>query len=131
MSFNSSMTSCLPQSRIFFLSLMTLLWVGTYFALCQSVYCITDKFTGKLYIGSAYSDNEGIWQHWSQYANADNLTGGNKTFEELKESGANCIIDNFTYTILEIFDTKTKKRYHQTRRILKRVFKTKLYGTNN
>lgn len=98
----------------------------------KGVYCITDTSTGKLYIGSAYGDNEGIWQRWSQYANVDNLTGGNKTFEELKENGANYIIDNFTYTILEIFDMKTKKEDISRREeFWKRVFKTKPYGMNN
>ena len=98
----------------------------------KGVYCITDTSTGKLYIGSAYGDNEGIWQRWSQYANVDNLTGGNKTFEELKENGANYIIDNFTYTILEIFDMKTKKEdIIRREEFWKRVFKTKSYGMNN
>ena len=98
----------------------------------KGVYCITDTSTGKLYIGSAYGDNEGIWQRWSQYANVDNLTGGNKAFEELKENGANYIIDNFTYTILEIFDMKTKKEdIIRREEFWKRVFKTKSYGMNN
>lgn len=98
----------------------------------KGVYCITDTSTGKLYIGSAYGDNEGIWQRWSQYANVDNLTGGNKTFEELKESGANYIIDNFTYTILEIFDMKTKKEdIIRREEFWKRAFKTKQHGMNN
>lgn len=84
------------------------------------------------YIGSAYGDNERIWQRWSQYANVDNLTGGNMTFEELKENGANYIIDNFTYTILEIFDMKTKKEdIIRREEFWKRVFKTKSYGMNN
>lgn len=98
----------------------------------KGVYCMTDTSTGKLYIGSAYGDNEGIWQSWSQYANVDNLTGGNKTFEELKESGANYIIDNFTYTILEIFDMKTKKEdIIRREEFWKRAFKTKQHGMNN
>lgn len=98
----------------------------------KGVYCITDTSTGKLYIGSAYGDDEGIWQRWHQYADVDNLTGGNKAFEELKESGANYIIDNFTYSILEIFDMRTKKEdIIRREEFWKRVFKTKLYGMNN
>ncbi len=73
----------------------------------KGVYCITDTKTGQLYIGAAYGVN-GVWGRWSNYADVDNLTGGNKAFEELKVSGANYIIDNFTYTILEIFDPRTK-----------------------
>ncbi len=91
----------------------------------KGIYCITDTSTGQLYIGSASGDGEGIWQRWSSYANVSNLTGGNKTFEELKNSGANYIIDNFSYTILEIFDMRTKREeiIHREE-YWKRVFKT-------
>lgn len=98
----------------------------------KGVYCITDSSTGQLYIGSASGDAGGIWQRWSSYANVSNLTGGNKTFEELKNSGANYIIDNFTYTILEIFDMRTKREdiIHREE-FWKRVFKTVRFGMNN
>ncbi|MBQ3108455.1 MAG: GIY-YIG nuclease family protein, partial [Clostridia bacterium] len=49
----------------------------------KGIYCITNRANGQLYIGSASGDNEGIWQRWKQYANVYDLTGGNKTFEEL------------------------------------------------
>lgn len=98
----------------------------------KGVYCITDTSTGQLYIGSASGDSEGIWQRWSQYANVDDLTGGNKTFEQLKNSGANYIINNFTYSILEIFDMRTKREdiIHREE-YWKRVFKTVKFGMNN
>ncbi len=98
----------------------------------KGVYCITDTSTGQLYIGSASGDSEGIWQRWSQYANVDDLTGGNKTFEHLKNSGANYIINNFTYSILEIFDMRTKREdiIHREE-YWKRVFKTVKFGMNN
>lgn len=98
----------------------------------KGVYCITDRSNGQLYIGSASGDSEGIWQRWSQYVNINNLTGGNKTFEELKENGTTHIIDNFSYSILEIFDMKTKKDYIiQREEYWKRVFQTVKYGMNN
>ena len=98
----------------------------------KGVYCITDTSTGQLYIGSASGDSAGIWQRWSQYADVSDLTGGNKTFEELKESGANYIIDNFTYSILEIFDMRTKRDdiIHREE-YWKKVFKTVQFGMNN
>lgn len=98
----------------------------------KGVYCITDKSTGKLYIGSAYGNGEGIWQRWSRYADINDLTGGNKTFEEMKENGAGLIIDNFTYSILEIFDMKTKDSdiIHREE-YWKRVFQTVEHGMNN
>lgn len=98
----------------------------------KGVYCISETSPGQLYIGSAYGNKEGIWQRLSQYADFDDLTGGNKTFEELKESGANYIIDNFTDTTLEIFDMKTKKEdIIRREEFWKRVFKTKQHGMNN
>lgn len=98
----------------------------------KGVYCITDTSTGKLYIGSASGDDEGIWQRWASYAKVSNLTGGNKTFEELKNRGANYIIDNFTYSILEIFDMRTsKKEIIQREEFWKRVFQSVKYGMNN
>ncbi len=98
----------------------------------KGVYCITDKSTGKLYIGSASGDSEGIWQRWSAYVNVNNLTGGNKTFEELKNNGADYIIDNFTYSILEIFDMRTNREdiIHREE-YWKRVFQTIKFGMNN
>ncbi len=98
----------------------------------KGVYCITDTSTGQLYIGSASGDSGGIWQRWSSYANVSNLTGGNKTFEELKKCGADYIIDNFTYSILEIFDMRTKREdIIRREEYWKRVFKTVKFGMNN
>ena len=75
----------------------------------KGVYCITERSTGQLYIGSATGDIAGIWQRWSSYADVTNLTGGNKAFEELKNNGADYIVENFSYSILEIFDMRTKR----------------------
>lgn len=98
----------------------------------KGVYCITDKSTGRLYIGSASGNDGGIWQRWSSYADVSNLTGGNKTFEEIKSNGADYIVDNFTYSILEIFDMRTKREdiVHREE-YWKRVFQTVLFGMNN
>lgn len=98
----------------------------------KGVYCITDISTGKLYIGSASGDNEGIWQRWSSYADKNNLTGGNKTFEDMKEYDPNKIIDNFTYSIIEIFDFKTPREYIIKREeYWKKVFRSVEKGMNN
>lgn len=98
----------------------------------KGVYCITDTSTGELYIGSATGDAGGIWQRWSAYANVKNLTGGNKAFEEIKINGDNYIIDNFTYSILEIFDMRTKREdIIERESYWKRVFQTIKFGMNN
>ena len=96
----------------------------------KGVYCITDTSNGQLYIGSAYGV-DGIWGRWKSYADVNNLTGGNKAFEKMKKSGAGHIIDNFTYSILEIFDMRTKDDYIINRESFwKKVFDTITHGMN-
>ena len=96
----------------------------------SGVYCITDIATGKIYIGSAYGA-QGLWQRWSAYANVKNLTGGNKAFTELKIRGANRIIDNFTYSILEVFDPNVSEQEVRIReQYWKKVFQSIKFGMN-
>lgn len=98
----------------------------------KGVYCITDKATGELYIGSASGNNEGIWQRWKSYADINNLTGGNVTFEDIKSKDKQYIIDNFTYSILEIFDMRTKsEEIIRREEHWKKVFQTINHGMNN
>jgi len=98
----------------------------------KGIYVITDTKTGKLYIGSASGNTDGIWQRWSEYANINNLTGGNKEFLRIiNEEGSDYIHNNFKYSILEIFDTKTNKETIITREnYWKDVFDTKKHGMN-
>ena len=95
----------------------------------KAVYVITDMKTGKLYIGSAYG-NDCLLNRWNKYVT--NLTGENKEFEALiKEKGESYIQNNFKYSILEIFDTKTKDEYILERESYwKNVFETKKFGMN-
>lgn len=96
----------------------------------KGIYCVTDRESGKLYIGSAYN-NDGIWGRWKSYADINNLTGGNKIFTELKFKDENYIVNNFTYSILEIFDPKTKDEYIIERENhWKRVFDSIKHGMN-
>jgi len=75
----------------------------------KGVYVIADLSDGKLYVGSASGEANGLWQRWSSYAQLRNLTGGNKELESRRRSlGDAHIIEHFQYTILEIFDPKTK-----------------------
>lgn len=98
----------------------------------KGVYVITDLSNGKLYIGSASGNTDGIWQRWSDYANIENLTGGNKLLNEIKlDKGKDYIVNNFQYSILEIFDTKTKANIIINREnYWKNVFCTRKYGMN-
>ncbi|GEP77599.1 GIY-YIG nuclease family protein [Staphylococcus carnosus] len=99
----------------------------------KGVYVITDMHNGQLYIGSASGNTDGIWQRWSGYAQPNNLTGGNKAFlKVLKEKGPKYITDNFQYSIIEIFDTKTKiETILERENYWKNVFKTKKFGMNH
>ena len=99
----------------------------------KGIYVITDVNNGKLYIGSASGNTDGIWQRWSSYANMSNLTGGNREFNQiLKLIGKDYITDNFKYSILEIFDTKTKSEIIIEREgYWKRVFETRKFGMNS
>ena len=98
----------------------------------KAVYVITDMKTGKLYVGSASGNSQGLWQRWQCYADFKDLTGGNKEFEQLvNENGKDYISKNFKYSILEIFDTKTKQEYILEREnYWKKVFETKKFGMN-
>ena len=98
----------------------------------KAVYVITDTKTGKLYIGSASGNSQGLWQRWECYADFRDLTGGNKEFEVLVEkNGKDYILNNFKYSIVEIFDTKTNQEYILEREnYWKNVFETKKIGMN-
>lgn len=75
----------------------------------KGVYVIADLSSGRLYVGSASGEANGLWQRWSGYAHLTNLTGGNRELERMRqELGAAHITSNFQYSILEIFDPKTK-----------------------
>ena len=96
----------------------------------KGVYCITDRSTGRLYIGSAAGDG-GIWQRWSAYADVSDLTGGNQALEELKRLDAGYLIENFSYSILEVFDMRTKREdILQREAYWKQVFQTVRHGMN-
>ena len=98
----------------------------------KGVYVVTDTSNGKLYVGSASGNNEGIWQRWSAYANVKNLTGGNKGFIEILEANdEEYILRNFKYSVLEIFDTKTKvETIIERENYWKGVFETRKHGMN-
>lgn len=98
----------------------------------KGIYVITDTATGKLYIGSASGNDEGLWQRWACYAENKNPTGGNKKLTEIFEKDQDYIQKNCKYSILEIFDTKTKAEDIIAREnYWKKVFETKEFGYND
>ncbi|WEV59641.1 GIY-YIG nuclease family protein [Bifidobacterium sp. ESL0728] len=78
----------------------------------KAVYLQTDKRTGYHYVGSAYAENsadKGLLHRWEEYVDGDH-TGGNKQLKKLvanQPEGKKYIEDNFQYSILDIFDSKT------------------------
>jgi hypothetical protein len=98
----------------------------------KGVYAITDTSNGKLYIGSASGNTEGIWQRWAAYADIKDMTGGNKAFLNIAEVQGRAYIERyFQYAIIEIFDVKTKKEDVLTREeYWKKVFCSKRFGYN-
>ena len=71
----------------------------------KAVYLITDTYNGKLYVGSATSDNGMLLQRWSNYV--ANGHGGNKELIALvKEKGIDYIKKYFHYSILENYNAK-------------------------
>ena len=72
----------------------------------KAVYLITDRHTGKLYVGSATSDAGMLLQRWSNYA--ANGHGGNKELVALvQEKGFDYVKQYFQYSILENYNAKT------------------------
>ena len=71
----------------------------------KAVYLITDTYNGKLYVGSATSDNGMLLQRWSNYV--ANGHGGNKELIALvKEKGFDYVKQYFQYSILENYNAK-------------------------
>ena len=104
------------------------------------VYVITDKKTGKLYVGSAYV-NLGIYGRWSAYINSgydkeerENSTYPNNQLRRLvRTKGITYMQENFQYTLLEIFPkTEVGKQKALNREIYwKNVFLSRQFGYND
>lgn len=66
---------------------------------------ITDRSNGKLYVGSATSNNGVVLQRWENYINSG--YGGNKELIDLvNKEGIDYIKRNFQYSILENHNAK-------------------------
>lgn len=95
----------------------------------KGVYLITDKSTGRKYVGSAYG-GKGIWRRWSDYVKTGH--GGNAELMLLDENMVDYAINNFYFSLLEhhpkiISDDKIMKRESHWKTILL----TRKYGYNS
>lgn len=84
----------------------------------KGVYLITDRSTGRLYVGSAYGAT-GILGRWKTYiksgydkSEVENGKYPNKKLQELvNEKGLSYIQDNYQYSILETFTDDVSDEY--------------------
>ena len=72
------------------------------------VYVITDRETGCLYVGSAYS-GVGLWQRWSEYAKSRH--GGNKELRKLLKAEGEDYANNFQFALVEVCDINAGSEY--------------------
>lgn len=94
----------------------------------KGVYLITDKLSGKQYVGSAYGDNC-IWQRWSEYAK--NGHGGNANLKELLRKNGEDYKFNFRYSVLEICNMSLGNEYIISRENhWKQILMTREFGLN-
>lgn len=71
----------------------------------KGIYLLTDKNNGKMYVGSATSDNGMLLQRWNNYIG--NGHGGNRELIDLvNEKGFDYIKNNFDYSILENYNAR-------------------------
>ncbi|OES23896.1 GIY-YIG nuclease family protein [Alteromonas macleodii] len=95
----------------------------------SGVYLISDRLTGKQYVGSAYGAG-GFWNRWAAYANGHH--GGNKLlrllFNETGEGG----FSQFQYSILEVCDIDlSKESVIEIENRWKRKLLSKEFGWND
>ncbi len=97
----------------------------------KAVYLITDTNTGKLYVGSATSDNGMLLARWSAYS--ANGHGGNVELVKLVEQeGFDYIKKYFTYAILENYNAKVDDHVILSRESWwKETLKTRQFGYND
>lgn len=92
------------------------------------VYVITDRRTGKLYVGSATGE-EGIWGRWCDYA--QNGHGGNLELKKLLQEQGPDYAAHFQYGILETADSRASSDDILAREShWKRLLMTRMHGHN-
>lgn len=96
----------------------------------KAVYIITDKNSGKQYVGSAYGENGMLLQRWSNYVN--NGHGGNKILKSIYDDlGFDYIKSNFQYAILENYNARVDKHIILERESWwKETLGSRAYGLN-
>jgi len=95
----------------------------------QGIYLLTNRQKGKLYVGSAYGEDN-FWQRWGEYIKTGH--GYNKELKKLKEKHDEDYFKNFSFSILEVFkntadpDEIIKRESHW-----KKVLSSREFGYNS
>lgn len=97
----------------------------------QCIYVISDKNTGKLYVGSTYG-YDGVWQRWSCYVDT-NGHGEDKELIKLIDIDPDYAVKYFQFTIIEpFFNVDGHMQFIRDREIYwKKVLLTKDFGYND
>lgn len=97
----------------------------------KAVYVITDTHTGKLYVGSATSNNGMLLARWSSYVETGH--GGNVKLRKLvDQEGIDYVKKYFQYSIIENYNQKTDDNYVLNRESYwKDVLQTREFGYND
>jgi len=94
----------------------------------SGIYIITDRKTGRVYVGSAYG-GDGIWQRWAAYANTGH--GGNKEIKALLKKMGASYARNFQFSILEVTDLNANENHAISREMhWKKVLMSREFGYN-
>ena len=96
----------------------------------KAVYLITDTASGKLYVGSATSENGMLLARWSDYI--DSGHGGNDGLRELiKKKGLSYASQHFVYSILENYNARVDDQIIMSRESWwKDTLQTRQFGYN-
>ena len=96
----------------------------------KAVYLITDKATGKLYVGSATAQYGMLLQRWTSYVKDGH--GGNVELQALvKDKGFDYVKQNFQYSVLENFNARMDDSYILKREAWwKEVLCSRMHGYN-
>jgi hypothetical protein len=95
----------------------------------QGIYLISDRTNGKLYVGSAYGEDN-FWQRWSSYVKTGH--GNNKELKDIYNLEGYDYFNNFTFSIIEVYKNTTdfteiiKRETHW-----KNLLMTREFGYNN
>lgn len=94
-----------------------------------AVYLISDRVDGKLYVGSAYSENGGLLSRWSQYVKTKH---GDNVLMKAKLKECPDRYHDFQFQILQILPTTmTNEAVIRVESIWKNKLLTKQFGMND